>query len=139
MRLLLDTHVVVWAMVSSARLGAGRALVDGAQERVLSAAVVWELAIKARLGKIDLGSDVRSWTERAARELDASWLDVSRHHAAAVEELPDVHRDPFDRLLVAQAQVGGLVLLTADQQLAGYGPAVRVLGAVTRSGRRDPG
>lgn len=128
MRLLLDTHVAVWAMASSARLGDGRAMVAGAEERVLSAAVVWELAIKQRLGKIDLGTDVRTWAERAARELNASWLDVTRQHASAVEHLPDVHREPFDRLLVAQAQSEGLVLLTADRQLAGYGPAVRVVG-----------
>ncbi|SNS85670.1 PIN domain nuclease, a component of toxin-antitoxin system (PIN domain) [Geodermatophilus saharensis] len=128
MRLLLDTHVVVWATHRSARLGVGRQLVLDADQRLLSAVCVWELAIEQGLGKLTLGSDVRTWTRRAAAELALDHLPVTAEHAAAVEHLPDVHRDPFDRLLVAQAVAEGAVLLPADTRLAGYGDAVRVVG-----------
>lgn len=128
MRLLLDTHVLLWAASRPERLGPARELIATAEERLLSAASVWELAIKAGLGKIDLGADAAAWTQRAARELQLSALPVTWAHAAAVSALPSVHRDPFDRLLVAQAQVEGLVLLTADNLLADYGDAVRIIG-----------
>ena len=128
MKVLLDTHVVVWASHQSVRLGADRQLIADADQRLLSAVCVWELAIKQRLGKLSVGSDVRTWTRRATNELALDHLPVTAEHAAAVEHLPDVHRDPFDRLLVAQAVAEGAVLLTADDRLAGYGDAVRVIG-----------
>ena len=128
MKVLLDTHVVVWASHQSVRLGADRQLIADADQRLLSAVCVWELAIKQRLGKLSVGSDVRTWTRRVTTELALDHLPVTAEHAAAVEHLPDVHRDPFDRLLVAQALAEGAVLLTADDRLAGYGDAVRVVG-----------
>ena len=128
MKVLLDTQVVVWATHQSARLGAARQLVLDADQRLLSAVCVWELAIKQRLGKLSLGSDVRTWTRRVTTELVLEHLPVTTQHAAAVEHLPDVHRDPFDRLLVAQAVAEGAVLLTADARLAAYGDAVRLVG-----------
>ncbi|MGY1711975.1 hypothetical protein ACI8AC_20955 [Geodermatophilus sp. SYSU D00758] len=75
-----------------------------------------------------LGSDVGSWSRRVAREPALHHLPVTAEHAAAVEHLPDVHRAPFDRLLVARVRVEGLVLLPADRRLTGYGDVVRVLG-----------
>ena len=128
MRVLLDTHVVVWATHQSARLGAARQLVLDADQRLLSAVCVWELAIKQRLGKLSVGSDVRTWARRVTTELVLDHLPVTTEHAAAVEHLPDVHRDPFDRLLVAQAVAEGAVLLTADERLVAYGDVVRLVG-----------
>lgn len=128
MKVLLDTHVVVWAATTPERLGAGRQLVADADQRLLSAVCVWELAIKQGLGKLSVGSDVRTWTRRTVRELALDHLAVMSEHAAAVEHLPYVHRDPFDRLLVAQAIAEGAVLLTAEERLLGYGDAVRLVG-----------
>ena len=128
MRVLLDTHVLVWVTHQSVRLGSARQLVADADDRLMSAVSVWELAIKQRLGKLSVGSDVRTWTRRVTRELVLDHLPVTAEHAAAVEHLPDVHRDPFDRLLVAQAVAEGAVLLTADDRLTAYGDTVRLVG-----------
>ena len=128
MKVLLDTHVLLWAASDPQRLGAGQELLAGADRRIMSAASVWEMSIKQALGKLDLGSDVRSWTKRAVVALGLDQLDVTGDHAAAVEHLPSLHRDPFDRLLVAQAHLEGALLLTADRLLLGYGNAVRLTG-----------
>jgi PIN domain nuclease of toxin-antitoxin system len=127
-RVLLDTHVLVWAATTPERLGADLAVVEDADRRIVSAVCVWELAIKQRLGKLSLGSDVRTWMRRVTSELVLEHLPVTADHAAAVEHLPDVHRDPFDRLLVAQAVAEGAVLLTSDHRLTAYGDAVRLVG-----------
>jgi PIN domain nuclease of toxin-antitoxin system len=127
-KVLLDTHVVVWASHQSVRLGADRQLIADADQRLLSAVCVWELAIKQRLGKLSVGTDVRTWTRRVTSELALDHLPVTAEHTAAVEHLPDVHRDPFDRLLVAQAVAEGAVLLTSDDRLTEYGDAVRLVG-----------
>ncbi|HST98123.1 MAG TPA: type II toxin-antitoxin system VapC family toxin [Geodermatophilus sp.] len=128
MRVLLDTHVLVWAATTPERLGADLAVVEDADRRIVSAVCVWELAIKQRLGKLSLGSDVRTWMRRVTSELVLDHLPVTADHAAAVEHLPDVHRDPLDRLLVAQAVAEGAVLLTSDHRLTAYGDAVRLVG-----------
>ncbi|WP_448638857.1 type II toxin-antitoxin system VapC family toxin [Geodermatophilus sp. URMC 63] len=128
MRVLLDTHVLVWAATTPERLGTGLDLLADADSRLASAVCVWELAIKQVLGKLSLGTDVRTWTRRVTRELVLDHLPVTAEHAAAVEQLPDVHRDPFDRLLVAQAVAEGAVLVTGDRRLLGYGDAVRLVG-----------
>ena len=128
MKVLLDTHVLLWAATTPERLGSDLAVLEAADSRVLSAVCTWELAIKQRLGKLTVGSDVRTWTRRVTGELVLDHLPVTAEHAAAVEHLPDVHRDPFDRLLVAQAVAEGAVLLTADERLVGYGDAVRLVG-----------
>jgi PIN domain nuclease of toxin-antitoxin system len=125
---VLDTHVLVWAATTPERLGASTGLLADADRRLVSAVCVWELAIKQRLGKLSLGSDVRTWMRRVTGELALDHLPVTAEHAAGVEHLPDVHRDPFDRLLVAQAVAEGAVLLTADRRLLGYGDAVRLVG-----------
>lgn len=128
MVILLDTHVLVWAATTPERLGEAERVMADADRRLVSAVSVWELAIKQRLGKLAVGSDVRTWTRRVTSELALEVLPVTVEHAAAVEHLPDVHRDPFDRLLVAQAVAEGAVLLTADERLLGYGDAVRLVG-----------
>jgi PIN domain nuclease of toxin-antitoxin system len=127
-RVLLDTHVLVWAATTPERLGSDLAVIEDADRRIVSAVCVWELAIKQHIGKLTLGSDVRAWTRRVTTELVLDHLPVTADHAAAVEHLPDVHRDPFDRLLVAQAVAEGAVLLTADDRLTAYGDAVRLVG-----------
>lgn len=127
MRLLYDTHVVMWAQLDPARLRGAREMMDAADERWISAAVVWELAIKAALGKVTISSGATSWTARARRELLATSLDIKAHHAGAVEQLPPIHRDPFDRLMVAQAAAEGLTLLTFDALLGEYGDHVHVI------------
>ena len=125
---LLDTHVLVWASTTPERLGAAEQQLADADRRILSAVCVWELAIKQRLGKLSVGSEVRTWARRVTTELVLDHLPVTAEHAAAVEHLPDVHRDPFDRLLVAQAVAEGAVLLTADDRLTAYGDTVRLVG-----------
>lgn len=128
MLLLLDTHVVLWAAYQPARLSAGgnELLSDPVNTLLFSAASIWEVAIKAGLGRPDFTVDAnvlrRALVENGYRE-----LPVTGAHAAAVTGLPAVHLDPFDRLLVAQARVEGVTLLTADRQVAMYGAPVRLV------------
>ena len=129
MRLFLDTHLLVWAMGSPERLSAALAamLQDPANTPVFSVASLWELVIKQGLGKPDFRVEP-ALLRRAL--LDGGWqeLPVQAHHALAVAALPLLHRDPFDRLLLAQASADGLLLITADQQLAAYPGPVRLMG-----------
>ncbi len=122
MRLLLDTHVFLWVVTDSARLdSAARHRIASAERTFVSAASIWEVAIKARLGKIDADADA------LAAAIEASGfeeLPVRAAHAATVQRLPLHHADPFDRLLVAQALTEPLRLLTADAALAAYGDMV---------------
>jgi PIN domain nuclease of toxin-antitoxin system len=128
-RVLLDTHALVWAAHQSVRLGSsGRQLVADADRRLVPAVSIWELTIKQHLRKLSLASDVRRWSRRGTTELALDHLPVTADHAAAVETLPDVHLDPFGRLPVAQAVSEGAVLLTADERLLGYGDVVRLVG-----------
>ena len=129
MRLLLDTHLLVWAMGSPERLSAALAamLQDPANTPFFSVASLWELVIKQGLGKPDFRVEP-ALLRRAL--LDGGWqeLPVQAHHSLAVAALPLLHRDPFDRLLLAQASSDGLLLITADQQLAAYPGPVRLMG-----------
>ena len=121
MKVLLDTHTLVWAATTPERLGSGADLLADADVRLVSAVSVWELAIKQHLGKLSVGSDVRTWARRVTTELVLDHLAVTADHAAAVEHLPDVHRDPFDRLLVAQCLTEGVPIVSADAALDAYG------------------
>ena len=118
MRLLLDTHIFLWAVAGSPLLKAAtRRLIESADEVYVSAASLWEVAIKARLGKIEADPDELV----AAIELSGFIeLPVRASHAAAVARLAMHHTDPFDRLLVAQAVAEPLKLVTADAVLARY-------------------
>lgn len=122
MTLLLDTHVVLWALLDPARLSATtRALlVDPSNEVLVSAVTAWEVAIKQSLGKLRLPGQAESWLEPACAAFGATWLDVTVADALRVRALPWHHRDPFDRLLVAQVH-GGRRLVTADAAMAPYG------------------
>jgi PIN domain nuclease of toxin-antitoxin system len=118
-KLLLDTHAALWWLGDDERVGrdARRELSDTSNDVLLSAAVVWEVAIKRSLGKLRAPSGFAD----ALRGAGATMLPVSAEHAAAVEHLPWHHRDPFDRLLVAQAEIEGASLVSRDEQLAAYG------------------
>ena len=124
MRILLDTHLVLWALAAPERLpDAAHRLIERADVYV-SAASIWEISIKTSLGK--LSADPRE----VLAALDPAGflpLPISAEHAARVADLPPVHRDPFDRLLVAQALCEPMRLLTMDTVLAGYGELVTVV------------
>jgi PIN domain nuclease of toxin-antitoxin system len=118
MRLLIDTHVFLWAMSGDRKLLArAQATMLEADAVFVSAASIWEIAIKSALGKLD--ADVNELVARMA-EAGFRELPVTAVHAAAVRDLPDIHRDPFDRLLVAQAMTEPLRLLSDDDHVAKY-------------------
>lgn len=127
MTVLLDTNVLLRAASAPERLGEARQVLLDADRRLLSAASTWELAIKQGIGLLALGADTRSWVRRAVAELDLELLSITSEHAAVAEDLPPVHRDPFDRILVAQATSEGAELLTADNTLVEYGPVVHYI------------
>ena len=122
MRLLLDTHIFLWAVAGSPLLKpAARRFIESADEVYVSAASIWEVAIKARLGKI--AADPHELTAAIAASGFVE-LSVSATHAAGVVQLRSHHNDPFDRLLIAQALAEPLKLVTADQVLAEYSDIV---------------
>jgi PIN domain nuclease of toxin-antitoxin system len=128
MRVLLDTHLLLWAMASSRRLPreARAVILDAANEVFYSAASVWEIAIKSALRRRDFKADPAVLVRALARS-GFSALPVTSAHAARVAGLPRIHRDPFDRLLVAQSVVEPMTLLTNDAVLLGYGPLVELV------------
>ena len=130
MRLLLDTQVLIWSVVCPERLsGADIAMVHDSQNEVLfSTASIWEFAIKFGLRRSDFTVDPAELAEAA--RLDFSELPVTSSAAIRVVDLPHIHRDPFDRLLVAQAIDANAALLIADAALAAYGSHVLMLGSV---------
>jgi PIN domain nuclease of toxin-antitoxin system len=130
MRVLLDTHVLMWALAEPRRLDREtRATIESRDIEVLfSAASIWEIAIKAGLGRSDFAFDPAE-IARSALDTGFTELPVRSEAAAFVAQLPLLHRDPFDRVLVAQAIVEPATLLTADVQLAPYTELVRHIGA----------
>jgi len=121
-RLLLDTHCWLWMQVSPERFSARAAalLADPANELFFSAASSWEIAIKYSLGKLPLPSPPSLYVSTRLRDGGVSPLPIEHAHALRAAELPRHHRDPFDRLLVAQAQLDKLALVTVDEQFAPY-------------------
>lgn len=119
MRLSLDTHIFLWAVTGDPRLPdvVGDALVDTEVEVYVSAVCVWEAAIKAALGRLQAEP---TQLVAAIRDSGFTELPITAAHAAATAGLADLHRDPFDRLLLAQARVEGLTLATVDAQLLAY-------------------
>ena len=118
MRLLVDTHAALWLLSNDDRLSqsARQLLFAKENECVLSSASVWEVAIKRSLGKLKAPADFHTQMQRHG----FAGLPVYDHHAAMVAELPLHHRDPFDRLLVAQAIIEGMSILSADPLLRAY-------------------
>lgn len=125
MKLLLDTHVLLWAAAEPDRLKepVRVMLSDPDNELFFSAASIWEVSIKSGLGRPEFSVDPnllrRGLVDRGFLE-----LAISAAHAAAVMELPPLHKDPFDRLIVAQARHEGFLLLTADEMVAAYGGSI---------------
>jgi PIN domain nuclease of toxin-antitoxin system len=119
LKLLPDTHAVLWFLAGDERLGdaAGRQLARGSHTVLLSAVVVWEVAIKRALGKLEAPPE---WVS-VLLDAGARPLAVSLDHAAAVERLPAHHGDPFDRMLVAQASIEGATIVSRDEALRPYG------------------
>jgi PIN domain nuclease of toxin-antitoxin system len=129
MRLLLDTHLLLWSAEGPAeRLPAEAAALigDEANDLFFSAASIWEIALKNARGRDDFRADPQR-LRRGLSENGYTEIPITSEHAAAVSHLPPIHKDPFDRILVAQARLEGTVLLTSDATLAEYGaPARRV-------------
>ena len=132
MSFLLDTHVLLWAAGAPERLPTDtrQLLEDPATELIFSAASLWEVAIKNSLARSDFNVDVRL-LRRKLLENDYTELAVTGAHAVAVDSLPPIHKDPFDRILVAQAQVEMVTLLTVDEIVERYPGPVRVIGSGT--------
>lgn len=122
MRYLLDTHIFLRMFLHPKKIGAQlwAQLGDPENDLHLSAASAWEIAIKVRIGKMTLPSNPALYVPRRARESNILSLPVTEEHALAVAELPMHHADPFDRILVAQAQLESLTILTADSTFEQY-------------------
>lgn len=122
MRLLLDTHVVLWWLAESPQLPSGsRTAIARCEAAHVSAATAWEIAIKKARGKLEAPDDF----EKALKANRFDPLPVTVAHAWAAGALPRHHEDPFDRMLVAQARIEGLTLMTRDRRIASYD--VRIL------------
>lgn len=126
MKLLLDTHVLLWAASDPHRLPrAARGLIEDRENELLfSAASLWEITIKSSLGRQDFQVDPRL-LRRALLDNGYAELPITSEHAVNTDFLPSTHKDPFDRILVAQATVEGFTLLTNDRKLARYPGPIR--------------
>jgi PIN domain nuclease of toxin-antitoxin system len=125
-KLLLDTHVVLWAATDPERIEAqARSTIeDGANDVFMSIVSAWELAIKQSLGKLELPEPAERWLPAVLKATGILVADLGLSAALRVRGLPWHHRDPFDRLLVAHALEGGVTLVTHDAELEPYGAAV---------------
>ena len=123
MKVLLDTHVWLWWNTEPERLAttARRQIGDARNEVFLSAASIWEMAIKRRLGKLPLPEPVATYVTRRLASDAIRTLSITLDHAAGLEALELLHRDPFDRVLIVQARQERLRLLTVDDQVLAYG------------------
>jgi PIN domain nuclease of toxin-antitoxin system len=128
LKLLLDTHLLLWAAGHPDRMSAAaRALLDDPETQPhFSVASIWEIAIKRGLGRADFKVEPRL-LRRGLLDNGYVELPIVSEHAVAVDGLPNIHKDPFDRLLVAQAMVEGVTLLTSDAMLSQYGGQVRLV------------
>ncbi len=123
MKLLLDTHVVLWAATNPDELGteARNLIEDGTQDVLVSVVSAWEIAIKQSLGKLELPTAAEQWLPEVLRRSGFEVAEVGLAAALKVRALPWHHRDPFDRLLVAQALEDGYTFVTRDEAFAAYG------------------
>lgn len=129
MKLLLDTHVVLWSATDPARLSAEAraALEDGTHDVLVSIVTAWEIAIKQSLGKLELVRPAEQWLPEVLRRTGFEVAELGLPAALRVRGLEWHHRDPFDRLLIAQALEEGYTIVTHDQVFAAYGvPILRV-------------
>ncbi len=122
MAYLLDTHVLLW-FSSGDRLLSEKAksiIENGENEIYLSSISVWELSIKARLGKLRLKKDLKQFITENIVEYSIIQLPVNIAHALEISKLPDIHKDPFDRMLIAQSLVEDLTIITSDEFISRY-------------------
>ena len=128
MKLLLDTHLLIWAADGIERIpvGARELMADPDNDLFFSAASLWEIAIKRRLNRPDFQVDARM-LRRGLIDNGYRELPILSEHAIAIDVLPPIHKDPFDRLLIAQAMVEGITLLTNDVIVAQYHAPVRLV------------
>jgi PIN domain nuclease of toxin-antitoxin system len=128
MKLLLDTHILLWAAGEPNRLSAAaRVLIENQQNELLfSSASLWEISIKRVLGRKDFRVDPRL-LRRNLLDNDYSELAITSEHTLSIEGLPHIHKDPFDRILIAQSIVEGILLITADPIVAQYEGLVRTV------------
>ena len=122
-RYLLDTHTFLWLASDDARLSdeCKRVYLDAGSDLYLSVASVWEMALKVSLGKLVLGRPLRRLLEIATNEQSIRLLNISPEHALQVESLPFHHRDPFDRLIIAQSLIEGFPVVGRDEAFDAYG------------------
>lgn len=122
MRALLDTHAFLWWGLDEARLSDNaRAVIrDGRNEILVSAASIWEVAIKASRGRLDVPPDIETYVDDRLRLNRWTELPITARHAIRAAALPRLHGDPFDRVLIAQAQVESLPILTIDAVISQY-------------------
>ena len=122
MRLLLDTHAFLWAAAEPDELSsaARAAIADRLNDIYVSAATAWEITIKAAVGKISLAADPAVWFPARVASLGFQTLDITAEHALAIALLPAIHRDPFDRMMIVQAQLEGLTFVTRDPENQKY-------------------
>ena len=123
MRVLIDSHSMIWALDDPSQLSAvaTTTLRDPAKELLISVATIWELAIKAALGKLPLSLPYRQWMDKALADLSLAVLPITLDHTEQLVGLPFHHRDPFDRLIAVQALVEALPLVSADAIFDAYG------------------
>jgi len=125
MRILLDTHLFLWSIKDDRRLPKeARSKILHATDVYVSSASIWEICIKIQLGKLDIGKTDISHVVEAIVQSGFCELPITATHAAAVSSLADIHRDPFDRILIAQALCEPLTFLTVDTQLKAYSDLV---------------
>ena len=122
MRVLLDTHVFLWWNEGNSQLSkkAVRILADPGNSLVLSVASAWEIAIKTQAGKLRIPEDAATYVPTRVAHYGMEILPIQLGHALALASLPLLHRDPFDRILIAQSQIEKLPILTADPAIRGY-------------------
>lgn len=123
MRVLLDSHALVWAVDNPAKLGpvAAQAIGDTTNELLVSAATVWELSIKISLGKLTLSLPFRGWMDKAMADLEAILLPITVEYADTAAGLPNHHGDPFDRMMIGQSKVDDIPIASRDPMLDRYG------------------
>ncbi len=123
MRLLIDTHCVIWYVDQHHLLStkAHAAITDSANDLLLSAATIWEISIKVGLGKLTLTSAYRSWMNQAIADLGLAILPITVEYADVQAGLPHHHGDPFDRLIIAQALTEGIAIISGDPAFDAYG------------------
>ncbi len=123
MKVLLDTHVFLWWITDDPRISpkVSTIMVDGDNDLFLSAASIWEIAIKARLGRLQLPENPDSYLAEQMVSNAIQSLSITMQHALRVYNLPDIHKDPFDRIIIAQALLEDMPILTKDDYIPRYG------------------